>query len=236
MVLKGPKHTQARTAPSQRHCDNVDDTGVCPYECSGHEPFNGQQCIVYQNLPSKVQPATVKGGVPIKENSPTLEVAVVDFYDFIVETAAEPVFVSVSVDLTELALLPAYDSQGVLTNCTQTSTWNKPDICEYNLSPVGDSRLLSGKLEIQVHFGRRGKPKPFRSLLQVKLVNIKDVFVRVTRIRQQVAAISIPRRLVQVVVLLYKALQLRLHVGHLVSREFVLVERGLGGAQVLEKP
>ena len=143
VVLKGPKHTQARTAPSQRHCDNVDDTGVCPYECSGHEPFNGQQCIVYQNLPSKVQPATVKGGVPIKENSPTLEVAVVDFYDFIVETAAEPVFVSVSVDLTELALLPAYDSQGVLTNCTQTSTWNKPDICEYNLSPVGDSRLVS---------------------------------------------------------------------------------------------
>jgi len=55
-------------------------------------------------------------------------------------------------------------------------------------------------------------------------VHVEDILERVAVVRQQVRTVCVLCALVQVVVLLHQPLQLRLHVGHLVGGELVLVQ------------
>lgn len=73
-------------------------------------------------------------------------------------------------------------------------------------------------------------------LLEVKGVDVKNVLVGVGGIGQEIRAVGIPRRLVQVIVLLHQPLQLCLNVGNLLLRELVFIELNPRCLEVLQVP
>ena len=66
-----------------------------------------------------------------------------------------------------------------------------------------------------------------RPHLQVKAVYVEDFLQCVAVVGQQVGTEGILGALVEVVVLLHQALKLRLHIGHLVRRELILIQGNL---------
>ena len=95
--------------------------------------------------------------------------------------------------------------------------------------------VFARDVDVDVDAGWNGESKGLGHPLQIQPVHVKDVLVRVTGIRVQVAAVSIACTLVQVKVLLDQAFQLRLHVGNLVGGELVLVQRDLGMLQITQE-
>ena len=167
VTIQGPARDSGATTTTSVECDHLKETGLCPYRCSGKDAsVQGQQCIARANTPTQARTANVRGGVPIEETVGVqeLKVAVVDFYNHVVEvTGEEPILVEVAVDYVDAGLGLAFtgvrdcdesvpgdcDTQDgsenveLETSCTG-APWGKafplyPRVCKFLLSP--ESRL-----------------------------------------------------------------------------------------------
>ena len=71
---------------------------MCPYRCSGDVDVKGQQCVAWNAaVQTETKPMAVSGGVPIGDavGAQDIKVAVVDHYNYVVESAQKPILVDV---------------------------------------------------------------------------------------------------------------------------------------------
>lgn len=76
--------------------------------------------------------------------------------------------------------------------------------------------------------GRNSKTKGACNCCHIQAVHVEDLLELVAVVGKDVGSVCILGTLVQVIVLLNKALQLALHVGNLAGRELILVQGDLG--------
>ena len=138
VVVDGPARYAGSFASSAKPCG----ASVCPFHCSGDDAIKGQQCVSRSmSVETMAKPATVRGGVPIADavGAEELRVAVVDFYNNIVESASEIVFVEAAVNFAKAGLGDAYPETDSKTNCSEqgwTGNLKRPEICSFLLSPA----------------------------------------------------------------------------------------------------
>jgi hypothetical protein len=137
-IIDGPARYASSFVSSAKPCG----AEVCPFHCSGAAEFKGQQCVSRSmTVETMAKPATVWGGVPIADaiGAEEIRVAVVDFYNNIVESASEIVFVEAAVNFAKAGLGDAYPGTESKTNCSEqgwTGNLKRPEICSYLLSPA----------------------------------------------------------------------------------------------------
>eukprot|EP00946_MAST-07B_sp_MAST-7B-sp1_P004258 g4258.t1 len=138
VIIDGPARYAGSFVGSSTPCGS----NVCPFHCSGDKAVKGQQCVSRSMaVETLAKPATVRGGFPIADavGAKELRVAVVDFYNSIVESASETVFVEAAVNFANAGLGNAYPGKNSTTNCTEqgwTGNLKRPEICSYLLSPA----------------------------------------------------------------------------------------------------
>jgi predicted outer membrane repeat protein len=157
VVIQGPaRENGVGSSSTSVSCDGFHETGLCPKACSG--AVAGQQCVARASTSSKARSVRARGGVPITSatGGDEMKVAVVDFYNHVVESATHPVLVEAAVDYVDSGLGMAYrspidvDGNGFvdadeevtgLTNCSAAKpywaavTRKRPRVCAFKLSP-----------------------------------------------------------------------------------------------------
>mmetsp|Transcript_16939 Transcript_16939/g.48947 ORF Transcript_16939/g.48947 Transcript_16939/m.48947 type:complete len:423 (+) Transcript_16939:355-1623(+) len=97
------------------------------------------------------------------------------------------------------------------------------------------SSAALGVTERQIDPGRTRETKRRPHRLQIQIVHVENISQRMTRVRQQIRSIRVPRGAIQVIILLDETHQLTLDVGHLFGGEFVLVEGDPCGLEITEE-
>ena len=153
VILSGPAKEEGAVSTTEIMCEESGTTGLCPFRCSGGGPSK-QQCEARASVPTKAVPFEILGGMPFTDaaGAQQLQVAIVDFYNHIYQTALEPVVVTAEVDFVDngLGFAWVYSKSrdgGEGTNCTSHTSEKNQRTCAYALSKIvseKDDDELSG--------------------------------------------------------------------------------------------
>ena len=143
VVLEGPSRNPGAFVPMQESCA----AAACPFHCSGADAVKGQQCISRNTSTTTLaEPGTITSGLPLEDavGVEKLRVVVLDYYNNIVESASEVVFVEAAVDMPRAGLGMAFpkdffvSGSSHLSNCSAagySGNIKRPKQCSYKLSP-----------------------------------------------------------------------------------------------------